>query len=104
MLLERMNAAGKALCRQLIRQADGRHRIATALGELLSARPARGVGLYWRFFHDPMGVWRWERVDADGNVSECNRGFPDYAECLADAISYTFGEHGREPHDSGITT
>jgi hypothetical protein len=87
-----MNARAKSLGYFLSGTADGRNRIAFALGELLSARPSKGVGLYWRFFHDPMGVWRWERVDAQGNVTGCNKGFTSYAQCLADAVWRTFGE------------
>jgi hypothetical protein len=86
-----MNARAKSLS-YLFDRSDGRNRVAFALGELLSARPSRGVGLYWRFFHDPMGIWRWERVDPDGCVCECNRGFVTYAQCLADAVWRTFGE------------
>jgi hypothetical protein len=97
-VLERMNAVDKSLFRRRDRQqSDGRNRIAAALGELLSARPSKGAGLYWRFYHDPMGVWRWERVDSEGNVSEGKRGFRSYAQCLADAVSSTFGEHARDP-------
>ena len=88
-----MNARAKSLCHFLNGPSDGRNdRIAVALGELMSARPSRGSDLYWRFFHDPMGVWRWERVDSHGNVSACNRGFITYAQCLADAVWRTFGE------------
>jgi hypothetical protein len=91
-----MNAPANLFHCRFRRPADGRARIAAALGELMSARPSRGVGLYWRFFHDPQGVWHWERVDGEGNVSECKRGFRTYAECLADAVWSTFGEHARE--------
>ena len=88
-----MNARAKSLCHFLNGQSDGRNdRIAVALGELMSARPSRGSDLYWRFFHDPMGVWRWERVDSHGNVSACDRGFITYPQCLADAVWRTFGE------------
>lgn len=90
-----MNARVKSLCYVRNGPSDGRNRLAVALGELLSARPSRGVGLYWRFFHDPMGVWRWERVDPDGNVNECDRGFVNYSECLADAVWKTFGKESR---------
>lgn len=91
-----MNARAKSLCYFLNREAESRSRIAVALGELLSARPSGGIGLYWRFFHDPMGIWRWERVDSDGNVNECNRGFVTYSECLADAVWDTFGREARD--------
>jgi hypothetical protein len=88
-----MNARAKSLCHFLNSGPDGRNdRIAIALGELMSARPSRGSDLYWRFFHDPMGVWRWERVDSHGNVSACDRGFITYPQCLADAVWRTFGE------------
>jgi hypothetical protein len=87
-----MNARVRSLCTFVNGAADERGRIAVALGELLSTRPSRGASLYWRFFHDPMGVWRWERVDAEGSVSECTRGFMTYSECLADAVWYTFGK------------
>ena len=86
-----MNASTKSLC-GVIRRSDARHRIAVALGELLSSRPSRDAGLFWRFVHVPMVVWRWERVDSDGNVRECDRGFINYSECLADAVWRTFGE------------
>lgn len=87
-----MNARVRSLCAFLNGPSDDRSRIAVALGDLLSARPSRGVSLYWRFFHDPMGIWRWERVDRDGNVHECARGFVTYSECLADAVWVTFGK------------
>jgi hypothetical protein len=88
-----MNARAKSLCYFLNGRSDARNdRIALALGELMSARPSRGIDLYWRFFHDPMGVWRWERVDSGGNVSECDRGFGTYSQCLADAVWRTFGQ------------
>jgi hypothetical protein len=93
-----MNARAKSLCYFFDGPTDARNRIAVAVGELLSARPSRGVDLYWRFFHDPMGVWRWERVDGEGNVSECTRGFVSYGQCLADAVWRTFGEEGAERH------
>ena len=93
-----MNARAKSLCYFLNGQSDGRNdRIAVALGELMSARPSRGSDLYWRFFHDPMGVWRWERVDSHGNVSACDRGFITYAQCLADAVWRTFGVDAPQP-------
>jgi hypothetical protein len=77
-------------------QSDSRTRIAAALGQLMTARPTRG-GLHWRFFHDALGVWRWERVDYEGNVRECERGFGTYAQCLADAVWRTFGEDSSDP-------
>jgi hypothetical protein len=93
---ENMNARAKSLSYFFNGAGDARNRIAVAVGELLSARPSKGVDLYWRFFHDPMGVWRWERVDGQGNVSECDRGFVSYPKCLADAVWRTFGEDGPE--------
>jgi len=93
-----MNARVKPLYSFVNDRLDSRNRIAVALGELMSARPAKGAGLYWRFFHDPFGIWRWERVDGEGNVRECNRGFVTYSQCLADAVWRTFGEETTEPH------
>ncbi len=44
------------------------------------------MNLIWRFYSDPEGRWRWQRLSFDGStVHESKTGYKEYEACVASA-------------------